>query len=131
MKYLLLICGTESNMQDAAPDTMDRHYAMAEEAIRRGAYVTCDALEPTVSATQVRVRDGEIMRSDGPFVESKEVVGGFYMLDCRDVDEAVEFAAMIPAPRNGYIEVRPVFTIDGWDERIADIRARLAAAPAR
>ena len=131
MKYLLLICGTDKNMQDPEPGVMDRHYAMAEEAIRRDAYVTCDALTATASATQVRVRDGKVVRSDGPFAESKEVVGGFYMLECRDLDEAVELAAMVPAPRDGYIEVRPVATIEGWDERIADIRARLAAAPAR
>jgi hypothetical protein len=131
MRFLLFINGTEANMQDPAPDTMDRHYAMAEEAIRRGAYVTCDALQPTAGATQVRVRDDRVIRTDGPFAESKEIVGGFYMVDCRDMDEAVELAAMIPAPKDGHIEVRSVLTIDGWDERIADIRARLAGAPAR
>lgn len=127
MKYLLLICGTEKNMHEAQPDVMDRHYAMAEEAIRRGAYVTCDALDSTATAAEVRVRDGAVLRSDGPFAESKEIVGGFYMVDCANLDEAVELAAMIPMPRDGYIEVRPVFTIEGWDERIAAIRERLAA----
>jgi hypothetical protein len=103
---------------------------MAEEAIRRSAYVTCDALEATASV-EVRVIDGKIARMDGPFAESKEIVGGFYMVDCKTMDEAVELAAMIPAPRGGYIEVRPVATIAGWDERIAEIRERIAKAPVR
>lgn len=129
MKYLLLICGTQEAMQDAGPDVMERHYAMAEEAIRRDTYVTCDALESTASAAEVRVVDGKVARTDGPFAESKEIVGGFYMVDCASMDEAVELAAMIPAPRGGYIEVRPVFTIPGWDERIAEIRQRVGASP--
>jgi hypothetical protein len=129
MKYALFIYETEQAMQAGpAPGVMDRHYAVAEEAIKRNAYVTCDALQDGANGARVRVRDGETLRSDGPFTESKEIVGGFYMLDCRDMDEAVEFAAQIPHSEHGWIEVRPIAKIPGWDDRIAEFRANHSSA---
>ena len=130
MKYLLMIYETEEAMQAGpAPGVMDRHYAVAEEAIKRDAYITCDALQDGANGARVRVRDGETLRSDGPFAESKEIVGGFYKVDCKNIDEAVELAAQIPHSEHGWIEVRPVATIPGWDERIAAMRAEHAAPP--
>jgi hypothetical protein len=132
MKYMLLINVTEKDMGEPAPGVMDQHLAMTEAAIERGAYVTCDALEPTATAVRVRVRDGEVLRHDGPFAETREIVGGYYVVDCRDLDEAVEFAAMIPMPPHGCVEVRPVAEIPGWDDAVAKIRARVdARAPTR
>ena len=127
MKYMLMIYVTEDDMnREPAPGVMDQHLAMTEAAIERNAYVTCDALEPSANAVQVRVRDGEVLRADGPFAESKEIVGGFYMVDCANIDEACDIAAKIPQPDHGWIEVRPVATIPGWDEAVEGIRAKLA-----
>ena len=71
-----------------------------------------DALHPTTMATTVRVRDGKTIMSDGPFAETKEQLGGFYILDCKDIDEALKYAAMIPGAKHGSIEVRPLMTFD-------------------
>jgi hypothetical protein len=84
------------------------------------------ALEPTAAAVRVRVQDGEALRMDGPFVETEEVLGGFYLADCDDIDEAVEFAAKIPMTTSGRVEVRRVAQIPGWDEAVDEIRRRLA-----
>ena len=66
-------------------------------------------LRPTTDATTVRVRDGELLTSDGPFAETKEQVGGYYLVDCKDLDEAIEVAGKIPGARVGSIEVRPLW----------------------
>jgi hypothetical protein len=67
-----------------------------------------DALYPTTSATTVRLREGKILTTDGPFAETKEQLGGYYMLNCKDLDEAIELAAKIPEARHGSIEIRPI-----------------------
>ena len=68
-----------------------------------------ERLRPTADATTVRVRDGEVLTSDGPFAETKEQMGGFYLVDCEDLDEAIEIASKIPGARHGSIEVRPIW----------------------
>jgi hypothetical protein len=86
--------------------TMQEYSAFGEAAaavIRGGA-----ALYPTTTATSVRVQDGDVVTSDGPFAETKEVLTGFYLLECSDLDEAVRWAGKIPAARAGTVEVRPV-----------------------
>jgi hypothetical protein len=127
---MMLIYVTEADMGEPAPGVMDAHLAATKEAIGRGAYVTCDALEPTASAVRVRVRDGKAIRTDGPFAETKEIIGGFYVMDCKDMDEAVDLAAKIPAPPDGCIEIRRVATIPGWDEAVAEMRKDAQAAHA-
>jgi len=72
--------------------------------------VAGDALQPTSTATSVRVRDGETLTTDGPFAETKEVLGGYYLIDVETLDEALEWAAKIPGAGHGTIEVRPVVT---------------------
>jgi hypothetical protein len=72
-----------------------------------------EGLEPTSSATTVRVRDGERVLSDGPFAETKEQLGGFYLLDCASLDEAIDWAAKIPGASTGSVEVRPVMNYEG------------------
>ena len=126
MKYMMLIYVTEADMGEPAHGVMDAHLAVTREAIEREAYVTCDALEPTARAVRVRLVDGQAVRSDGPFAETKESVGGYYVLDCADLDEAVAVAAKIPAPPHGCIEVRRVAQIPGWDEAVAGMRAQAA-----
>ena len=79
---------------------------MSERAVLQGG----ERLRPTSDATTVRVRDGEVITSDGPFAETKEQIGGYYVVDCKDLDEAIEVAAKIPGARLGTIEVRPI-----WD----------------
>jgi len=133
MRFMLLLYVPEADMGEPKPGEIEGHLAMTEAAIERGAYVTCDALEPTADAVRIRVRDGRVIRTDGPFAECKEVLGGFYVLDCKDLDEAVTFAARIPPAQNGAIELRRIATIPGWDEAVAAMRTRVAAGgtPAR
>jgi hypothetical protein len=71
-----------------------------------------EALQPTSTATSVRVRNGDTLTTDGPFAETKDQLGGFYLVDCKDLDEAVEVAAGIPDARRGTIEVRPIMEVD-------------------
>jgi hypothetical protein len=68
-----------------------------------------ERLRPTADATTVRVQNGEVLTSDGPFAETKEQIGGFYLIDCKDLDEAIEIAAKIPGAKHGSIEVRPIW----------------------
>jgi hypothetical protein len=119
MKYMLLIYVDEQDPRsEGGEDDINGHVALAREAIARGAYVTCDALQRTPSATTVRVRNGEALVTDGPFAETKEALGGFYILDCADLDDALAYAAKIPSAQHGSIEVRPIMEIPGWDEAI-------------
>jgi hypothetical protein len=113
MRYLLMICTEEKAMFDAPPDaaaaSMAQYMAFGEEMTRRGVLLGGERLHPTTDATTVRVRDGEVLTSDGPFAETKEQVGGYYMVDCKDLDEAIEVAAKIPGAQIGSIEVRPIW----------------------
>jgi hypothetical protein len=114
MRYALLICTDENWVarleQDQASAMLERYGAFGEEMAGRGVLLGGERLRPTTDATTVRVRDGETLTSDGPFAETKEQVGGFYLVDCKDLDEAIEIAAKIPGAAHGSIEVRPI-----WD----------------
>jgi hypothetical protein len=112
MRYLLLIYTTESSgPPDAAAAAAESqaYNAFTEDIKARGIFEAGEALHPTSSATTVQVRDGETVATDGPFAETKEALGGFYLVDARDLDEAIELAARIPAARHGSIEVRPIW----------------------
>jgi hypothetical protein len=113
MRYILLICTEEVGFEAMSPEersAMDAEYgAFTEEAVRRGVLQGGERLRPTTDATTVRVRDGEVLTSDGPFAETKEQIGGYYMVDCKNLDEAIEVAARIPGARHGSIEVRPIW----------------------
>ena len=116
MQYLLLIYRQEGSATSAASDeemASDRaaYGAFTVETHERKQFVAGEALEPTSTATSVRIRDGQVFVTDGPFAETKEALGGFYLLECRDLDEAIEMAAKIPAARSGTIEVRPIWTL--------------------
>ena len=89
-------------------------YGSFTESIREsGSYVAGDALQPTSTATTVRVRDGKTLVTDGPFAETKEQLGGYYLVDAKDMDEALKIAERIPSARYGSIEVRPVVV---WED---------------
>jgi len=111
MKFLCLICA-EKVMEQLSPADAKRHfdeYADFTAAIRRsGQLVACDRLLPPSTATTVRVRDGRVSTTDGPFVETKEQLGGYYVIEAKDRDEAIATAARIPGARIGCVEVRPI-----------------------
>ncbi len=111
MKYLFLIYENEATWINATDayrnDVIGQHMAFAEKAGAAGALVGGYELQPTTTATCVRVR-GETVISDGPFAETKEQLGGYYLLECRDLDDALNWAAQIPTAQTGTVEVRPV-----------------------
>src|SRR3977135_2364975 len=113
MRYLLFICTDETTDAAASPEersaNMAEYMAFMEERNARGLLRGGERLRPTTDATTVRVRDGEVLTSDGPFAETKEQIGGYYMVDCKDLDEAIEVASKIPHAENGTIEVRPIW----------------------
>ncbi len=115
MKYLCTIYADESQFGEATPEQMNEmlaaYGAFGEEAGDR--ILGGEGLQPTSTATTVRVRDGERMLTDGPFAETKEQLGGFYLLECNSLDEAIDWAAKIPGARYGSVEVRPVMNYEG------------------
>jgi hypothetical protein len=114
MEYMLLIYGDESEIHDATPEQIEGHAqafgAYVKELMERGVIRGGAPLQPSSVSTTVRVRDGKTLTTDGPVLETKEVLAGFYHLECADLDEAIELAAKVPAAVNGTIEVRPVWT---------------------
>lgn len=111
MQYLVLIYSQEPT---EAPDpaqistVMEQYNAYTQMLRDRGAYVHGEALQPTSTATTVRVRDGQTMTTDGPFAETKEALGGFYLVEAKDLDEALALGGACPGAKWGSIEVRPV-----------------------
>ncbi len=116
MKYVLMIYGDENvsaKMTEAEQqEEMAEYYAFSAEIDKRGVNRGGEALLPTNTATTVRVRDGKTVTTDGPFAETKEQIGGFYIVDCKDLDEAIEVAALIPGARTGSVEVRPAMVFE-------------------
>jgi hypothetical protein len=112
MQYMLLIYDAEetwtSMSEDERNSVMGEYYAYTEELKKSGKYVAGDALQPTGTAKSIRVRNGETTTTDGPFAETKEILGGYYLVDVDSEEEALEWAAKIPSARFGTIEVRPI-----------------------
>ena len=90
---------------------MDGYNEFTRHIVERNAYKGGDALHPTATATTVRVRDGRTITTDGPFAETKEALGGFYVVEAADLDEAIGYAALIPGATHGSIEVRPILEL--------------------
>ena len=114
MKYLMLVCwGTDAMNAQAEPDTdealSDEGFPWLDDLQARGRWITGDQLAPPRRARSVRVRDGKAIVTDGPFVETKEAVGGFDIVECDSLEEAVEIAASHPIAQMGTIEVRPLW----------------------
>jgi hypothetical protein len=116
MKYAFTIYGDESQRDSATPEQQQQmsqaYAAVTQEMEEKGVFVAGEGLYPTATATSVRVRDGEQDVTDGPFAETKEQLGGFYVLDVKDLDEAIEWAAKIPGSQFGSVEIRPVMVFD-------------------
>jgi hypothetical protein len=116
MKFLAIIYGDEAIWANATPEQINAsfagHGALMEAAQKAGVYVGGEGLEPAATATTLRVRDDERMLTDGPYAELKEQIGGYYLFDCKDLDEALDWAARIPEAKTGAVEVRPVMDYD-------------------
>jgi len=116
MKYLCLVYFDEENLQALSPSD---HDALTGEALayddvlrQSGHYVASNALQSVECATTIRARQGKISTTDGPFAETKEHLGGYYLVDAKDLDEALGIAARIPSARFGAVEVRPIMKIE-------------------
>jgi hypothetical protein len=112
MRYLLLIYTaepTEAVPEDAMAAEMEAYNQFGEWVSERGLMRAGEALHPTSAATTVRVRDGKTIATDGPFAETKEALGGFYLIEAANLDEAIEAAARIPGAQHGSIEIRPIW----------------------
>jgi hypothetical protein len=112
MKYLCLIYQDEAGLDQVPAEQFARVYreymALTESIQQSGHWVGGHALHPTATATTVRVREGGIVTTDGPFAETKEQLGGYYLVEARDLNEAIQIAARIPGARWGSVEVRPI-----------------------
>ena len=115
MRYMFLVYSRETNFSEASPQDLDRvragHWAVLDETKRRGILVAASPLEPTATATTIRKEDGKPLVLDGPFAETKEQLAGYYIVDCNNLDEAIDWAAQMPSGcKDGYgcIEIRPV-----------------------
>ena len=112
MQYMLLIYEDEGAPPGDMDQVMAAYMAFGEEITANGSYVAGEALQPTMTATTVRVRNGEASTTDGPFAETKEVLGGFYIVNVDNLDDAIATAAKIPGAASGSVEVRPVMVFE-------------------
>ena len=112
MKYLCLIYSDESQFPKLPKSEMEQmmgeYFAFTEGIKKSGHYVTGNPLEPTHAATTVRVRNGKVSTTDGPFAETKEQLGGYYVIEAKDLNEAIQVASRIPGAKIGCVEVRPI-----------------------
>lgn len=112
MHYAMLIYTDEAQEAQVPPAEMEavmgQYFAFTEGVKTAGTYVAGEALQPTQTATTVRVREGATLTTDGPFAETREQLGGFYILNCKDLDEAITLAAKIPGAAVGSVEIRPI-----------------------
>jgi len=116
MQYMLLIYENEAASNDMTPEQMgamfEEYGTFTKSIVESGHFKSGDALQPIATATTVRVRDKKTVTTDGPFAETREQLGGFYIVEAKDLDEAVGIAARIPAVRHGSVEIRPVMVFD-------------------
>jgi hypothetical protein len=112
MKYLLLLYGNEAGFTKLSEAEMGKIYQEYMDYTtgihKSGNYIAGEALQPVATATTVRQRNGKTLTTDGPFAETKEQLGGFYLVEAKDLDEAIKLASGIPAVRTGSVEVRPI-----------------------
>jgi hypothetical protein len=119
MRYMLLIYEAEDRHRAHDREVSDAFNEFTRECIDRGVFLAADPLQDVSTATTVRVDRSERLITDGPFAETREQLAGYYMLDCRDLDEALEFARKLPMSVGGSVEVRPILEVAGLH---ADVR---------
>ena len=116
MKYLCLIYDEEKTIaampQSESDAFMGEYFTFTDDIAKSGHFVAGEALHPVETATTVRIRNGRLSTTDGPFAETKEQLGGFYLIEAADLNEAIRIAAKIPSARTGSIEVRPVVNFE-------------------
>jgi len=114
MQYMLLIYDEEAKWEKMPPAEREKllseYGAFTQSIVATGQFKAGDALQPIAKATSVRVREGRVLATDGPFAETREQLGGYYLIDAKDLDEAIAIAGRIPSARLGTIEVRPVLS---------------------
>ena len=114
MKYMLLIYGDETALNETEREACYvESTLLAHEIQSKGQYLSANPLHPTAMATSVRVREGKRLVTDGPFAETREQLGGYFLIDAPDLDEAIGIATRIPMARKGVVEIRPVIEIGG------------------
>ncbi len=119
MKYMLLVYMNEQAMSDEEREHCYVESAqLTQELNAKGQHLDASPLHPVATATSVRVRDGKRLVTDGPFAETREQLGGYYVVDAKDLDEAIDIAERIPPARFGTIEIRPVMEIAGLPEKL-------------
>lgn len=117
MKYMMLIYMDEDAMSETELEQCYVESAqLAQELYASGQYLFTAPLHPVATATSIRVRDGKRFVTDGPFAETREQLGGFFLIDAKDLDEALGIAARIPSARTGTVEIRPVIEVAGLPE---------------
>jgi hypothetical protein len=116
MRYMMMVYDQERDWSSITPEeaqaSIDAFVAFHTEMAKRGIMQFAERLQSSQTATGVRVRDGKALATDGPFAESKEQMGGIYIFDCENLDEAIAIAAKIPSAQSGMIEIRPIFEPD-------------------
>jgi hypothetical protein len=114
MKYMLLIYMNENAMSESEREQCYKDSTeLAHDLTANGQYLSANPLQPVAMATSVRVRDGKRLVTDGPFAETREQLGGYFLIDAKDLDAAMNVAARIPAAQKGTVEIRPVIEIPG------------------
>jgi hypothetical protein len=114
MKYMLLVYTNENAWAEGEREScMAESTKLTHELHAKGKYLGASPLHPVATATSVRIRDGKRLVTDGPFAETHEQLGGFFLIDAADLDEAITIASRIPGARKGTVEVRPVFELEG------------------
>jgi hypothetical protein len=114
MKYMLLIYMSENAMNESEREQCYKDSTqLAHDLSANGQYLSANPLQPIAMATSVRVREGKRLVTDGPFAETREQLGGYFLIDTKNLDEAIKIAERIPAARKGTVEIRPVIEISG------------------
>jgi len=125
MRYLLLIHTSEALEAEMSPDQMgeimEGYMRFSEELEGSGAHLESARLQPAAAATTVRLRDGKRTTTDGPFAETKEALGGFYLIEAPDLDAAIAWAEKIPSAAHGCVEVRPLWEPEDYDAPAGDL----------
>ena len=128
MRYLCLLYGDETRWERMSKDDIDKvfgqYVAFTEDIKRTGHHLAGEPLQPSRTATTVRVRNGKISTTDGPFAETKEQLGGYYLVEAKDLNEAIQLASRIPAAHSGAVEVRPIMEMGDvlTDEMVASYK---------
>ena len=117
MKYILLIHHEEALDEDERKPLLEESVQLANQLHRKGQYLDAAPLQPTSATISVKVRNGKQTVTDGPFAETREQIGGYFLIDANDRDEAIDIAGRIPGARIGTVEVRPVREVDGLPEK--------------